>query len=162
MSDLRDWLRGRFAVPKLVRFRGAMSMTVFIIPHAALKADHRTILILLVAGSVRAQTEQPVDPTAILEQMIRQQDELEAQRHRNEAMRLELERRDLEDQLRYRRATNEQIAGEMARYCPNGEPPCSMQPPQSLLQEAARRGRIEFKPQQPTGVISTDRRNTLS
>jgi hypothetical protein len=84
--------------------------------------------------------------------LIRQQQELDVQRDRNEAMRLELERRDLEDQLRYQRASDQQIMGEMARYCPpNGEPPCAAQPPQPLLQEAARRGLIAFAPQPPSG-----------
>jgi hypothetical protein len=65
---------------------------------------------------------------------------------RNEAMRLELERFDLEQKLRYRRASKWEIAEELLRYCPNGEPPCRQQPPDSLLQEASRRGLIILSP----------------
>jgi hypothetical protein len=109
------------------------------------------LAIMLPQSLALAQSQQPVDPTAELQQMIRQQDQLDAQRHQNEAMRLELERRDLEDQLRYRNATDPQIMGELARYCPpNGEPPCSSEPPQSLLQEATKRGLIQFSSQRPS------------
>ena len=54
-------------------------------------------------------------------------------------MQLELERQELAEQQRYRRATDLQIIQEMELYCPSGSPPCPTAPPQSLLQEAARR-----------------------
>jgi hypothetical protein len=60
-----------------------------------------------------------------------------ALRRQNEQMRLELERLDLESQPRHRRLTDSQVMGELTRYCPSGESPCSVEPPTALLQEAA-------------------------
>jgi hypothetical protein len=102
---------------------------------------------LLIGSPALAQQPQPADPTVLMDQMIRQRMELDAQRRNNEATRLELERRDEEH---YQRATNQQVMGELMRYCPSGEPPCPRKPPQALLQEASRRGLVEFKPQQPS------------
>jgi hypothetical protein len=101
-----------------------------------------------------AQYYQPppgtIDPLVLENELIRRSMEHNAIRRRNETMRLELERLDLEEQLRYRRMSDFQVSGELGRYCPTGEPPCHPPPPPSLVQEAVRRGLIEFKTTQPS------------
>jgi hypothetical protein len=97
----------------------------------------------------RAQDPQGLLNTLIQRQM--QQNELQRQ---NEMMRLQLEQLDLKQQLRFRYATDMQIEQELSRYCPNGEPPCTQTPPNALIQEASRRGLIQYNagnrsPQQP-------------
>src|SRR3979411_2194876 len=74
---------------------------------------------------------QVVDPQLLMDELVRQQKQLEAQRHRNEMMRLELERTDLEARLRYRRASDRGLMEELMRYCPSGEPPCRPLPPEA-------------------------------
>jgi hypothetical protein len=98
-------------------------------------------------------SQQYPDPQAVVSDLLRRHLESDAQRRQNEAMHLELERLDLERQLRYRRLSDTQIMGELARYCPKGEPPCNPSPPDSLLQEAANRGLIQFNrsPASPPG-----------
>jgi len=64
-------------------------------------------------------------------------------------MLLETQRLNLEEQLRYRRLTDAQVMGELARYCRSGQPPCSPPPPPGLLQEAGRRGLITYLPGGP-------------
>jgi len=81
--------------------------------------------------------------------LIQRQTHQDEARQQNEMMRLEIERLDLEQQLRFRRATDSQVEQELARYCPNGEPPCWQTPPSALLQEATRRGLIEYKSAAP-------------
>jgi hypothetical protein len=99
--------------------------------------------ILLVAPFAKAQD---VDPLALMQGLLRQHLQEDAQYRQNERMLLELQRLDLEEQLRYRRLTDGQVMGELARYCLSGEPPCSPPPPARLLQEAARRGLITYPP----------------
>jgi hypothetical protein len=84
------------------------------------------------------------DPQAILNGLIQQQMQTYQASQENENMRLELERQELTDQLRYRRATDGQVMQELQLYCPSGNPPCPTVPPQSLLREAVRRGLITF------------------
>jgi hypothetical protein len=105
---------------------------------------------LMVTGPGRAQ-----DPQAVLDGLIRQQRENDGPRRHNERLRLELERRDLEDQLRYRRASTDAIMTEIRRYCPSGQPPCAQTPPAPLLQEAVRRGLIEYVQSARPGVECT-------
>jgi hypothetical protein len=104
-----------------------------------------TVVVLWAGGAVAQQ-----NPTAMMEGMIRQHLQERAQCQQNESMRLELERRRLQQQLeeegRYRGLSDLQVLDEIRRYCQNGEPPCPMQPPQSLIQEALRRGLIEPAP----------------
>jgi hypothetical protein len=97
-----------------------------------------------------ATAAQAQDPQAILNGLIQQHVQQNMQqrdlRQQNEMMRLELDRLDLEEQLRYRRASDAAIQQTMSRYCPPaGEPPCRAQPPQALLNEAMRRGLIEME-----------------
>ena len=94
----------------------------------------------LLATSARAQ-----DPQALMNALIQRQMQQDEVRQKNNMMRLEIERLDLEQQLRFRRATDFQIEEELSHYCPNGKPPCWQTPPSALLQEAARRGLIEYK-----------------
>jgi hypothetical protein len=92
----------------------------------------------------------------LLNYFLQQHREEAEQRSRNEATRLELERLDLEQKLRYRRASDPEISQELMRYCPNGEPPCRQQPPDLLLQEASRRGLIILSPPgRPSGVAGS-------
>lgn len=112
-----------------------------------------SLSLLACAGGPQGQA-QGSDPQAILDELNSGMRQRNAASHRNEALRLEIEHRDLEDQLRYRRASNQQISGELARYCPNGQPSC-MPPPQALLQEAGRRGLIELRAQQPSAECVT-------
>jgi hypothetical protein len=104
---------------------------------------------LLLTSPARTQDPQGLLNTLIQRQM--QQNELQRQ---NEMMRLQLEQFDLEQQLRFRGASDMQLEQELSRYCPNGEPPCTQTPPNALIQEAARRGLIQYNagnrsPQQP-------------
>ena len=114
----------------------------------------RIVLAALVALTASAaNSQQYLDPQAIIDSLLRQQIEQNAQRQQNERMRLELERLDLERQLRYRRLTDSQLMGELTRYCQNGASSCIQPPPNSLLREAASRGLIELRPSQsaPSG-----------
>ena len=97
--------------------------------------------------STMALAQQPYyfDPQAVINSLIQKQLRDDAQRQRNEAMRLELERLDLEKQLHYRRLSDAQLIGEVERYCPKRSSlPCTQQPPKVLLAEAANRGLISF------------------
>jgi len=90
---------------------------------------------------------QSIDPQLFMDRMLRQRIEESTVRHQNEMMRLENQRQELAAQLRYRQASDREISGEMMRYCPPaGEPPCRQQPPEVLIQEAARRGLIKLAP----------------
>jgi hypothetical protein len=91
------------------------------------------------------------DPQSVLNYLIHKQIEQDQLRQQNETMRLESERLDLEQHLRFRRETDSELMDDLATYCPNGEPPCSLAPPDALVREAAQRGLIHFRtaPQQP-------------
>jgi hypothetical protein len=66
----------------------------------------------------------------------------------------DLARRDAEKQqqqaqrLSYQRMSDTQVFGELSRYCPSGPPNCPQEPPEDLIQEAARRGLITPAPVQ--------------
>jgi hypothetical protein len=110
-----------------------------------MKAFFAALAAMLTATSVSAQ-----DPQAVMNMLLQrgmQQYELS---HQNQMMRLEFERRELEEKLRLSRASDRQIAEELARYCQNGEPPCWRRPPVILLDEAARRGLVQYSSPQPT------------
>src|SRR5262249_62000137 len=96
------------------------------------------------------QTNNLIDPLDVQNALLRKAMQDHEARQKNEALRLEIERRDLEDQLRYRRLSDQQVMGELVRFCPKGEPPCAAQPPQPLLQVAAKRGLEPFD-SPPTG-----------
>jgi hypothetical protein len=66
-------------------------------------------IVIGIATAVQAQ-----DTQAILNGLIQQHD----LRQQNEMIRLELDRLDLEEQLRYRRASDAAIQQTMSRYCP--------------------------------------------
>jgi hypothetical protein len=106
---------------------------------------------LVATSAARAQ-----DPQAQMNALIQRQMQQDEVRQQNSMMRLELERLDLEQQLRLRRANDSQVEEELSRYCPNGAPPCLRTPPDVLLQEAARRGLIEYRagaePQRQPGL----------
>jgi len=105
-----------------------------------------TFLGVAIAGANPAWS-QSIDPQLLMDYMLRQRIEESAVRHQNEMMRLEIERQERAAQLRYRQASDREISAEMVRYCPPaGEPPCRQQPPQVLIQEAARRGLIKLAP----------------
>ena len=101
-------------------------------------------LLAMAVGHVCAQQHQ--NPQGVLNELIERQRQQDVLRKRNEDMRLELERLDLERQLQYRRLSNEALMAELLRYCPTGEPPCSQPPPDLLLQEAAHRRLITLPP----------------
>jgi hypothetical protein len=105
-----------------------------------------TLCALAIATSAHAQ-----DPQSMLNYLIQREVEQDQLRQENEMRRLEIERLDLEQQLGFRRATDDEIMHELSRYCPTGEPPCSQAPPDALLREAAQRGLIHFRtaPQLP-------------
>jgi hypothetical protein len=71
-------------------------------------------------------------------------------RQQNEMMRLEIERRNLEQELQLGRATDSQIAQELSRYCPLAGQQCLQAPPSALLQEASRRGLVQYMPSAAT------------
>jgi hypothetical protein len=73
------------------------------------------------------------EPQSVLDGLIRQ--------------RQEQRRADLEDQLRYRRASDAAIEAELRRCCPSDGSACRPLPP-PLFQEAARRGMIRTTPRQ--------------
>ena len=102
------------------------------------------ILAAILGAATSTIANAQADPQAILNSLMQQQMQSYQASQENERMRLELERQELTDQLRYRRATNSQIMQELQLYCPSDNPPCPTVPPQSLLQEAARRGLITF------------------
>lgn len=99
--------------------------------------------VLIIAPFAKAQD---LDPLAVMQGMLREHLQEDAQRRENQRMRLELERLDLEKQLMYRRQTDSQLMEELMRYCPSGEPPCIQSPPAALLQEAGHRGLVTFLP----------------
>lgn len=84
------------------------------------------------------------DPQSILNALIQRQVQHDELRRQNDDMRLEIERRDLEQELRFRQETDSQIANELARYCPAAGAPCLQRPPDALLREGARRGLVEY------------------
>lgn len=88
---------------------------------------------------------QSQDPQSVLTDLIRQQQQQNAIRQQNERDRLEIEHLDLQERLRYRRMTDLEIGGELARYCPGTQPQCASKPPQPLLQEAVRRGLLTMR-----------------
>jgi hypothetical protein len=90
------------------------------------------------------------DPQAVMDMLLRREMQRYELSHQNQMMRLELERRDPEEKLRFSCASDRQIAEELARYCQNGEPPCWRTPPDILLEEAARRGLVRYSSPQPT------------
>src|SRR5262245_22684043 len=98
-------------------------------------------LVLMAEGMASGQ-----DPQAVMNELLRQQMQQRAARQQNEMMRLELERRDLERKLQLSRASDRQVWDALTRYCPAGNPPCPYQPPDSLLDEAERRGLITLAP----------------
>jgi hypothetical protein len=100
----------------------------------------------IVAMTSTAHSQQNTNPQNVLDYLLRQQMEQDAQRRQNEAMRLELERRDLESQLRYQRMSDRDLMNSLTRYCPHVDAPCDRAPP-VLVQEAARRGLIRYLPQ---------------
>jgi hypothetical protein len=95
----------------------------------------------LVAASARAQ-----DPQSVLNALIQREMQQADVRQQNEMMRLEIERRNLEQELRLGRATDSQIAQELSRYCPIAGQQCLQAPPDALLQEAAQRGLVQYMP----------------
>lgn len=110
----------------------------------------RRFIISVAIVALAATSAQSQDPQAVLDHLLQQQIQQDTQRRQNEAMRLELERLDLQRQLYYRRLTDSQIMEDLTRYCPNGAHSCIQPPPNSLLQEAANRGLIELRPSQPS------------
>ncbi len=109
------------------------------------KAFFAALVAMLTATSTFAQ-----DPQAVMNMLLQRQMQQYELSHQNQMMRQELERRELEEKLRLSRASDHQIAEELARYCRNGEPPCWRTPPDSLLDEAARRGLAQYSSPQPT------------
>lgn len=93
------------------------------------------VVLALIASAAHAQ--QPIDPQAALDALIRQQLEknarAEAERRQEEALR-----------QRYASLSIYELQAELDRYCPNG-PPCLYSPPDALLHEAAKRGLIRFR-----------------
>jgi hypothetical protein len=110
-----------------------------------LKAAYFATIYTFLVGSAFAQSPQSVLNALIQRQM--QQDQL---RQQNEMMRLEIERLNLEQELRFRRETDYELSQELSRYCPGGQPPCLQNPPDALLQEAGRRGLIQFTARAPS------------
>ena len=109
----------------------------------------RLLLIITTLFVATFANAQDVDPLAAMQGLLRQHLQEDAQYRQNERMLLELQRLELEEQLRYRRLTDGQVVEELARYCPSGEPPCNPPPPARLLQEASRRGLITYQPSGP-------------
>jgi hypothetical protein len=99
-----------------------------------------TLAAILNAATLATASAQ--DPQAVLNGLIQQQTQEYQASHDNRMMQMQLDRQELAEKLRFRRATNLQIMQELDLYCPSGNPPCPSPPPQSLLQEAARRGLI--------------------
>jgi hypothetical protein len=109
----------------------------------------KTIFATLTA-TFSATSASAQDPQAVMDMLLRQGTQQYELSHQNQIMRLELERRELEEKLRFSRASDQQIAEELTRYCRNGEPPCWRTPPDILLEEAARRGLVRYSSPQPT------------
>ena len=109
------------------------------------KAFLTALAAMLAVSSASAQ-----DPQAVMNMLLQRQMQQYELSHQNQMMRLELERRELEERLRLSRASDRQIAEELTRYCQNGEPPCRRTPPVTLLEEAARRGLVQYSSPQPT------------
>jgi hypothetical protein len=103
----------------------------------------RAVILAIAATIVLAAPawSQHVDPQSVMDELLRRY----APGTPTEVYRPN-RRRDYDDQyaLRYRRLSSGEIMMELRRYCPNGKPPCSYEPPQALLQEAANRGLIEY------------------
>jgi hypothetical protein len=96
-------------------------------------------IVIGIATAAQAQDSQAI-LNGLIQQHMQQHMQQRDLRQQNEMMRLELDRLDLEEHLRYRRASDATIQQTMSRYCPPaGEPPCREQPPQALLNEAMRR-----------------------
>jgi hypothetical protein len=114
-----------------------------------------TAILTTILSAVALNTARAQDPQALLNGLIQQQMQEYQASHDNRMMQLELERQELAKQLRYRQSTNLQIMQELDLYCPSGNPPCPTVPPQSLLQEAARRGLITYTspPPQDHGCV---------
>ncbi len=152
----------------------------------------------MIASLARAQGQLPtiVDPQSFMDDLLRGAQQQNAVRQRNEMMRLELERRDLERRLQFQaieraeqqrwnaedgarmgrdpgaprgsgrrtpqqmeqdknRRVNEVVTA-LRRYCPSGEPPCSPEPPQYLLDQAVALGLIEFTRSERSGRPTVD------
>jgi hypothetical protein len=109
------------------------------------KAFFTAVAAMLAASSASAQ-----DPQAVMNMLLQRQMQQYELNRQNQTMRLELERRELEEKLRLSRASDRQIAEELVRYCQNGEPPCWRTPPVALLDEAVRRGLVQYSSPQPT------------
>jgi hypothetical protein len=108
------------------------------------------IFFIILAAMLTATSAYAQDPQAVMDMLLKrgmQQYELS---HQNQMMRLESERRELEEKLRLSSTSDRQVAEELARYCQNGEPPCWRRPPVILLDEAARRGLVQYSSPQPT------------
>jgi hypothetical protein len=75
-------------------------------------------LFLVMAWTLVATSAQAQDPQALMNALIQRQMQQDEVRQQNSMRRLELERLDLEQQLRFRRATDSQIGAELSRYCP--------------------------------------------
>lgn len=103
------------------------------------------IAFTLVAAAAHAQ-----DPQSVLNALIQREMQQADVRQQNEMMRLEIERRNLEQQLQLGRATDSQIAQELSRYCPLAGQQCLQAPPSALLQEASRRGLVQYMPSAAT------------
>jgi hypothetical protein len=105
------------------------------------KALFVAIACVLIAAPARAQ-----DPQSVLNSLIQREMQQADVRQQNQMMRLEIERRNLEQELRLGRATDSQIVQELSRYCPVAGQQCLQAPPDALLQEAARRGLVQYMP----------------
>ena len=106
----------------------------------------KSVSVVLTVVAFSSGTYAPVaaqSPQEMLNGLIQQQMQEQDQSHRNEMMRLELERQELQQRLqereRYKQLSDQKVMAELSRYCPSGEPPCQASPPQTLLEEAGRR-----------------------
>ena len=109
---------------------------------------------IVMVYTLLTMSAQAQDPQALMNALIQRQMQRDQLRQQNEIMRLQNERLELEEQQRLRRASDSQIGEDLSRYCPTLEPPCWQAPPNALLEEAARRGIIQYRasaqsPQQP-------------
>ena len=96
--------------------------------------------ILLAACAAQPQPAPDyVDPLAAANSMLR--------RHMDDLARQDAEKQQQQAQrLAYQRMSDTQVMGELSRYCPTGPPNCPQEPPDDLIQEAARRGLIVHAP----------------
>jgi hypothetical protein len=117
-----------------------LSLGIFLLPGAG-KAMTMRVAIMCAAILLAACAAQPqpapdyVDPLAVANSLLR--------RHVDDLAREDTERQQQQAQrLSYRRMSSPQLMGELSQYCPGGPPNCPQEPPEDLIQEAARRGLI--------------------